>query len=387
MNVGYQAQKKKKPHYWCDSHLHEDREQPCFGGKPPVDELVAQQVLRALEPAAVDLSLQATSDIQRERDRLHQHWQQRLERARYDAQRAEHGTKASNRRTGWWARTLEQRREESLWQERQLREEYDRFLATTPASLSDADAERMKTASQNISAMWHGPDTTPQDRKAIVRYLLDRVVVHVEQRSEHVDVKIHWQGGFTSQHQVVRPVGCYTLAAHDYDMLITRIKTLHQEAKTIPAIAKYLNQEGFVPPRRRGAFSVGTVAPIMERLGLVGELYRDDLLSPDEWWIRDLATKLMAQPTCKVYYWATQGWLHSRKTVSGKHWIVWADDDELKRLGKTESRSQLIYGPTKSQVGDSQSPRRIGWKPTFVAGRRHRSSVNQSCYAIGKDVL
>jgi hypothetical protein len=63
MNVGYQPEKGKKPHYWCDTHLHEDREQPCFGLKaPPVDELVAQHVLRALEPAAVELSLQAATD-------------------------------------------------------------------------------------------------------------------------------------------------------------------------------------------------------------------------------------------------------------------------------------------------------------------------------------
>ena len=104
MNVGYQPQKKKKPHYWCDSHLHEDREQPCFGLKaPPVDELVAQQVLRALEPAAVDLSLQAAQDIQRERERLHQHWRQRLERARYDVQHAERqyqSVEPENRRCG-----------------------------------------------------------------------------------------------------------------------------------------------------------------------------------------------------------------------------------------------------------------------------------------------
>ena len=79
MNVAYQPQRKKNPHYWCDTHLFEERQQRCFGLKaPPVDELVAQQVLRALEPAAVDLSLQAAADIQRERDRLHQHWRQRL---------------------------------------------------------------------------------------------------------------------------------------------------------------------------------------------------------------------------------------------------------------------------------------------------------------------
>lgn len=336
MNVGYQPEKAKKPHYWCDTHLFEEREQPCFGLKaPPVDELVAQQVLRALEPAAVDLNLQAATDIKQERERLHQHWRQRLERAQYESQRAERQYESVEPENRLVARTLEQRWEESLRQERQLREEYDRFMAATPASLSDADAERIRAASQNISALWHTADMTPQDRKAIVRCLVDHVVVHVEQRSEHVDVTIHWHGGFTSQHQVVRPVGCYT-QLRDYDLLITRIKTLYQEGKTVPAIAERLNAEGFVPPRRRGAFSVGTVAPIMERLGLVGERYRNDLLGPNEWWIRDLALKLKLHPS-KVHYWATQGWVHSRKTPSGKHWIVWVDDDELRRLGKLKT--------------------------------------------------
>ena len=64
---------------------------------------------------------------------------------------------------------------------------------------------------------------TSQDRKAIVRCLVDHVVVHVERCSEHVDVTIHWHGGFTSQHQVVRPVGCYT-QLRDYDLLMARIK-------------------------------------------------------------------------------------------------------------------------------------------------------------------
>ena len=66
--------------------------------------------------------------------------------------------------------------------------------------------------------------------------------------------------------------------------------------RTVPAIARRLNQEGFVPPRRRGVFTVGALAPIMERLGLVGELDRDDLLDPNEWWVRtDLVRKLRAR--------------------------------------------------------------------------------------------
>jgi hypothetical protein len=128
----------------------------------------------------------------------------------------------------------------------------------------------------------------------------------------------------------VRPVGSYT-QLRDYDLLIARIKTFHQEGKSVPAIAEQLNKEGFVPPCRRSPFSVHTLAPMMERLGLVGELFQDDLLGPNEWWIPDLAAKLNVRAG-KVHYWTTQGWIHSRKTPSGKHWIVWADKDELKRL-------------------------------------------------------
>lgn len=338
MNVGYHPEKRKKAHYWCDTHYFEDREQPCFGLKaPPVDELVAQQVLRALEPAALDLSLQAAAQIQQERDRLHQHWRQRLARAQYESERAERQYQSVEPENSLVARTLERRWEDSLCQQRQLREEYDRFLVSTPASLSDSDAERIRAATQNMSALWNAPHTTPEDRKAIVRCLVDQVVVHVEQNSEHVDVSIRWHGGFTSQHQIVRPVGRYT-QLRDYDLLIASIKTLHQEGKSVPAIVERLNQEGFVPPRRRGAFTVGALFPLMQRLGLMGELYRDDLLGLDEWWIRDLAARLEA-PIPKVYYWTTQGWVHSRKTRSGKHWIVWADKDELKRLEKLKVQS------------------------------------------------
>ena len=247
MNVGYCPEKTKQPHYWCDRHLHEERDRPCFGLKaPPVDELVAQQVLRALEPAAVDLSLHAAADIKRERERLHQHWRQRLERARYDIERAERQYQSVEPENRLVARTLEQRWEELLRQERQLREEYDRFAAETPAGLSDSEAECIRATSRDISALWHAADTTSQDCKAIVRCLVDRVVVRVEPRSEYVDATIHWHGGFTSQHQVIRPVGRYT-QLRDHDLLMERIKTLHQEGNTVPAIAHAVKRGRLCP--------------------------------------------------------------------------------------------------------------------------------------------
>ena len=112
---------------------------------------------------------------------------------------------------------------------------------------------------------------------------------------------------------MVRPVRCYS-QLRDYDLLVARIKALHQQGKRVPAIAEQLNLEGFTTPSRRTVFSTGTLAPIMKRLGLRGERYCSDLLGPNEWWIRDLATELKA-PIHKVYYWATHGWIHARKAI------------------------------------------------------------------------
>ena len=44
----------------------------------PIDTFVTQWVLKALEPAALTLSLEATARLEKERQALDQLWQQRL---------------------------------------------------------------------------------------------------------------------------------------------------------------------------------------------------------------------------------------------------------------------------------------------------------------------
>ena len=68
-------------------------------------------------------------------------------------------------------------------------------------------------------------------------------------------------------------------------------------------------------------------------MGLTGELFRKELLRRNEWWLPDLAREL-GVIAVKVHYWVQQGWIHYRRTPSGKHLIVWADQDELRRLRK-----------------------------------------------------
>ena len=219
-----------------------------------VDDLVTQQVLRALEPAALELSCRALEDVQRDRARLDKHWKQRLERARYEAEDAERRYRAVDPENRLVARSLEQRWEETLRAERQVRDDYDRFLREQPPQLSPEERARIAALSSDLPALWHAPGTTHRDRKEIIRHLVEKVVVHVKNDSEYVDVTIHWHGGFTSQHEVVRPVQFYE-QLRDFDKLMDRIAALRHEGHTAAQIADCLNREGFSPPKRCGVFS------------------------------------------------------------------------------------------------------------------------------------
>src|SRR5947199_10411570 len=96
-----------------------------------LDELVSGQVLRALEPAALELSLKARADLRRERQRLDKHWKQNLQRARYDVELAERRYQAVDPANRLVAATLERHWEDALQSERRIKEEYDRHCRQT----------------------------------------------------------------------------------------------------------------------------------------------------------------------------------------------------------------------------------------------------------------
>jgi hypothetical protein len=100
-----------------------------------LDAIVARQVLAVLEPAALEASLAITEDLQEERRRLDQHWQQRRERARYEADRAERQYQAVEPENRLVARELERRWELTLCEGRELDEEYDRWRQLRPAEM------------------------------------------------------------------------------------------------------------------------------------------------------------------------------------------------------------------------------------------------------------
>jgi hypothetical protein len=296
---------------------------------------VARQVLLALEPAALELSLRAVADAERERDRLTRQWEQRLERARYEAERAARQYHAAEPEHRLVARELERRWEQALLEQRQVEDEYDRFRHGQPAELTCSEIDMIKSLAEDIPTLWRAPTTTVQDRQAMVRHLVERVMVAVQGETEWVDVAIHWAGGFVSRHEVRRPVRRVE-HLRDYPALMARVADLHRTGRTSGEIAEALNREGFRPPKRRATYNAAMVRQLLSRQGRSGPRPRavtdDDPRADGEWWLSDLARELaMPQPT--LHCWVRRGWVRARKLPgAGGRWVLWADAGELDRL-------------------------------------------------------
>jgi hypothetical protein len=173
---------------------------------PALDTFVSQQVLAALEPAALELSLTAAERVEQERAALDRLWQQRRERAAYEAARAARQYHAVEPEHRLVARTLERAWEETLVAQQQLDEEYRRFVSQQPRGLTTEERTLIRRLASDIPALWTAPTTTVADRKEIIRQVVERVVVAAQGRSERVTVRIDWVGGGQTEAEMVRDI-------------------------------------------------------------------------------------------------------------------------------------------------------------------------------------
>jgi len=320
-----------RPHYRCARHITQATETKCAGlSAEVIDELVMSQVLRALEPAALELSIKARSEWFHERGQLEQQWKQKLTRAKYESELAERRYRAVDPDNRLVAGSLEHQWETSLRDERDLLEEHERICQHTDADLSKEKVEQITQLSKDIPAIWNSPTTSNADRQAIVRCLVDKVIVHVEHDTQKTEAVIHWKGGYESRLEFMRPVRYYHQIC-EFDQLINRIEELRSEGSTAKQTATVLNAEGYRSTNPQGTFSGSIVRSLRLKAGLRGEIDDDSLLRENEWWVRDLAKKVDVSWQ-SLREWTIKGWIHGRQTKVQKLWILWADEDERQRL-------------------------------------------------------
>jgi len=337
MTVRYQRGRGGKLHpvYVCSrakSDYAADRCQQLAG--PCVDAHVTDLLLAAMAPAALEVSLAAATHVEAQREQVDQIWRQRLERADYQAERARRQYQLAEPENRLVVRQLEKDWEAALAERQRLGEEYDRFTAARPRTLTAAERGQIRALAADLPAVWDAPTTTDADRKQLIRHLVEQARITVLGTSEKVDVEVVWAGGHRTSAQITRPVACLTQLSY-YPQLAARARELAGGRYTIAQIAGRLNAEGFRPPKRSPVFTPNAVSDLLRTLGIhrsrIPAGRNRPALDQHEWWLRDLAAHL-GMPEVTLDHWVRRGWATGYLHPQARLRVVRADPAEVERL-------------------------------------------------------
>jgi excisionase family DNA binding protein len=225
----------------CTTHIL-SRDHACcvmFGGLG-ADQLVAEQVLRCLQPLALQAAVQAIEQLQSVDDERIAQKRLALQRARYEVNRAQRQYDAVDPANRLVAGSLEKRWNDALAVQSRLEEEVAELMRQRPDALSDETRQALTALAEDIPRLWEHPDTTPDVRKRIVRTVIREIVVTSD--GDSVRFIVHWQGGDHTELSLKKtPIG-----AHRYVTSAETIELITSLARMQPdeRIAATINRLG-----------------------------------------------------------------------------------------------------------------------------------------------
>jgi len=187
--------------YRCDRPNLQLAQPRCFtfGGRRP-DEAITRELLRAVEPVAIEAALQAERrhmEVQLDQRRI---VELELQQARYEATLAERRYAACDPDNRLIAAQLEKSWESAL--QRVLACE-QRLNAVEQAQSSDRPD--LAGLAEDLAAAWNAPGVTMRSRQQLLRTLVKDIVADVNDATREIVLTIHWRGGQHSQVRVTKP--------------------------------------------------------------------------------------------------------------------------------------------------------------------------------------
>jgi DNA invertase Pin-like site-specific DNA recombinase len=244
LKVHYQGRRgHQSPAYHCPgSVLVEGRGQWCLrvGGRQ-IDEAVADALLAALTPAGVKAALRAAESLEHDHDAAREQWRLQVERARYEAERAERRYRQVEPEHRLVARGLERDWEQALGALATAEAELSLREHQRPRTLTAAERERLLALGADLGRVWSGPTTTDRDRKQLLRCLIEEVILDVAREERRATLTVRWRGGAITELAVPLPRHQPAIRTDEDTIALLRRLAVHYDDATIAGI---LNRQG-----------------------------------------------------------------------------------------------------------------------------------------------
>ena len=275
-----------------------------------IDAAVADCLLGAVSGEELTLALAAADEVSERRARCTRVAELAVERAKYQADRAERALLAVEPENRLVARTFENRLEARLGE---LADAQGALATQRAATAPLPPRAELEAVVANLGELWAAPTTSNRDRKRLLRTLIADVTLIPDVERAKLRIGIHWRSGATEE------------------LVTQRMSRIHEVRRTAPEaielarrigpdldnreLAAKLNAAGYHSGAGR-PFDSDAVSSLRHYHGIGSPA----LLEPGELTVRDVAARLGVNHGA-VISWINQGLLAARRGLYNR-WCV-----------------------------------------------------------------
>ena len=317
--------RNSSPGYHCSGQdIVQGRGVYCLNvGGVQIDQAVVDAFLQAITPAAVEATELALHQLAADQDAALSQWRLAVERARYEAERAERQYKTIEPENRLVARTLETEWEKRLRDLAAAEAELKRREQQCSRALSPEEKDQLRSLGSDLRKVWTAPTTTDRDRKELLRALVEEVMVIVDRPQHRAHLTLRWRGGALTELDLSLPRSQPRGIRTDEDTLslLSRLAALYPD----DVIAGILNRQGrkTATGERFTANQVGSLRRYhnIPRFQPPAEPPTGELVP-----IRKAAQILGIYPST-VHRWLNDGFIAGEQVTPGAPWQIRITDE------------------------------------------------------------
>lgn len=287
-------------------------------GGVQIDQAVTQALLETLKPAGIAAALHAAEQLEVDHDAALAQWRLALERARYEAERAERRYRAVEPENRLVARGLEAEWEQRLGALEQAQRELDRREQRRPRALSADERQTVLDLGDDLQRAWDAPTTTVRDQKELLRTLLEEVIITAPRGQHCAQLTLRWRGGQLTELEIERRQTRHAPIRTDEESvaLVRRLAAHYPDA----VIAGILNRQGKTTAYGH-RFTANRVGNLRRHWGIAcfepaNQPAPGELLSIQQ------AAKTLSLAASTLHRWLNDGFIAGEQLTPGAPWRI-----------------------------------------------------------------